>query len=227
MEHSAKQEPALLERVARRARADGFRPPRWAAPLGAALVFAVLAALVVTAVLLLRPKEEPVTDPAALARYTGLMEAPAIVDMAPFADGKPSPEQMVPTAVTRALLAGSGEFSERPGFVRVPAEKVKTSAAALFGDAAFSHCTVKADGLSYEYDKAEGCYYVSATALDGGYQAKILRAVKKGKTVIVTAGYASAYAQPDEAGDVPVEKQMKFVFREEDEAPYLYALEQG
>ena len=208
------------------ARETDGTPPRWAAPLGAAVLLALLGGAVWLTLLLLGSFGGKVTD----ADRAGCLAAltPAVLfDPAPFSDAAGADESfLLSAAVWKALSEEEEPAGDGMGELLVAGGAVRAAAAGLFGPECAPDCfTVMQQGVIFEYDLVEDAFHIPADVQIGLYEPRLERLTRKKDIFTATVAYLSLDDFAAEGEERPAVKTMTYTLRRQADAYFILSLQ--
>ena len=200
--------------------------PRWAAPVGAAVLLALLGGAVLLTLALLGAFNGKVTD----ADRAGCLAAltPAVLfDPAPFGDISQADEAfLLSAAVWQALSAGEEPAGDGAGKLLVTGDAVRAAAAALFGPDCAPNCfTVMQQGVVFEYDLVEDVYRIPVTGQIGLYEPRLESLSRKKEFFTARVAYLSLDDFVEENETRPAVKTVTYTLRRQGEVYYICSLQ--
>lgn len=199
--------------------------PRWAAPLGAAVLLAMLGGAVMLALLLLGSFGGKVSETDRAGCLAAL--APAVLfDPAPFEDISQAEDAFLLSAgLWMAFTAEEEPEEDGAGELLVTGGAVRSAAAALFGPDCTPDCfTVMQQGVVFEYDLVGDAFHIPATGQIGLYEPRLEQLTRKKDIFTAKVAYLSLddFAGQDE--ERPAVKTMTYTLRKQGESYYILSL---
>ena len=201
--------------------------PRWAAPLGAAVLLVLVGGAVLLVLLLTGFFGGKVTAEERAACQELVVPA-VLFDPAPFSSVEEADRAFLLSAGVWAALLGEEEPAEDGvGELLLPGERVRASCARLFGSGCTpSLATVMQQGVIFEYDPAGDAYHVPITGQIGLYEPRVGEIRKKGAKLYARVAYLSLDDFAAEGEERHPVKTMTYVLEKAGQSIYISGIEE-
>lgn len=222
------QKKRFQEKADAQVDASAFSPPadtpRWAAPLGAAVLLVLLGGLAALALWLTGALQGKPTDEERAACQEILISAVRF-DPAPFENLDQADNAYLLSAGIWQALSGEAPADAGMGELLLTGDQVRAACRRLFGpDCSPTLYTVMQQGVILEYDPAADVFYVPASAQLGLYEPRIAELTKKGGRLYAQVDYLSLDAFVPEGEEKPAVKRMTYLLEQTQGQYYIAAI---